>query len=168
MLGFEHNNKNRKKTVSYIIHIEHREKEVLAWVEILGFSEESKSARICRFQTIGWILEIVDTVHKKAGAMNMLDESFAANALIKYAKMDPLAAAELLAAPNWRNRFEAAWEVLTDLEREDAVTLDYDYWDNFWPGFETYNCTLRKFLINLKPQILDTRDYDCSGPDIVP
>jgi hypothetical protein len=167
MLGFTHNNKNRNNAMSFIIHIEHREMEVLAWVEILGFSEESKSARICRFQTIGWILEIVDTANKKAGAMNVLDDSYAIEALINYAKMTPEAAAELLAAPNWRKRFEAAWDVLDDLEREEAVTLDYDYWDNFWPGFETYNCTLRKFLINLKPQILDTRDYDCAGSNLV-
>jgi hypothetical protein len=168
MLGYEHNNKNGNIFMSYIIHIEHREKEVLAWVEILSLSEESKSARLCRFQTIGWILGIVDTVHKEAGAMNVLDDSFAAEALINYAKLDPFAAAKLLTAPNWRKRFEAAWEVLTDSEREDAVTLDYDYWDNFWPGFDSYNCTLRKFLINLKPQILETRDYDCSASDLVP
>lgn len=153
--------------MSYVIHIEHRETQVLAWVEVLGFSEESRSARICRFQTIGWILEIVDTVHKKAGPMNILDDSYATDALIKYAKMDPDAAAELLAAPNWRERFEAAWEVLTDLEREDAVTLDYDYWDNYWPGFDSYNRTLRSFFINFKPQILDTRYHDCSGFDLV-
>ncbi|RLU08388.1 hypothetical protein CS078_15985 [Pseudomonas prosekii] len=155
--------------MSYVIHIEHREIQEFAWVEITGFSEEFRSARKCRFQTIGWILDIVDTVHNKVGAVNLLDDDYAINALIKYAKMDSDSAARLLAAPNWRKRFETAWEVLDDLEREEAVTLDYDYWHNFWPGFDTYNCTLRRFLTNYRPQILDTSSLDMSSScDVAP
>jgi hypothetical protein len=152
----------------YIIHIEYREGQELAWVEIHGLSEESRSARKCRFQTIGWILDIVDTVHSKTDPLNLLDDSYALNALIDYAKMDNESAALLLAARNWRKRFETAWGNLDDLEREEAVTLNYDYWDNYWPGFDTYNVTLRKFLLNYKPQITDVRDYDPNALDLTP
>ena len=82
----------------YIIHIEYREGQELAWVEINGFSEESRSARKCRFQTIGWILDIVDTVHDKTHPDNLLNESFALDALIKYAKMDATSGEQLLVA----------------------------------------------------------------------
>jgi hypothetical protein len=152
----------------YIIHIEYREGQELAWVEINGFSEESRSARICRFQTIGWILDIVDTVHNKTHPDNLLDESFAVDALNKYAKMDTKSAKQLLVAKNWRKRFEVVWQDLNDREREEAVTLNYDYWDNYWPGFDTYNVTLRKFLLNYKPQITDVRDYDPSDLGLTP
>jgi hypothetical protein len=50
---------------AYVIHIEHREEKDLAWVEINYLSQESRSARRCRFQTIGWILDIVDMVNAK-------------------------------------------------------------------------------------------------------
>jgi hypothetical protein len=146
----------------YIIHIEYREGQELAWVEINGLSEESRSARKCRFQTIGWILDVVDTVHNKTHPDNLLNESFALDALIKYAKMDAKSAEQLLVAKNWRKRFEVVWEHLDDFEREEAVTLNYNYWDNYWPGFDTYNVTLRKFLMNYEPQITDVRDYDPS------
>ena len=152
----------------YIIHIEYREGQELAWVEINGFSEESRSARKCRFQTIGWILDIVDTVHNKTHPDNLLNESFALDALIKYAKMDATFGEQLLVAKNWRKRFEVVWQNLDDLEREEAVTLNYDYWDNYWPGFDTYNVTLRKFLMNYKPQLSDVRDLDPDALDLTP
>lgn len=152
----------------YVIHIEYREEQELAWVEIHGLSEESRSARKCRFQTIGWILGIIDTAQEKTHPSNLLDESFAFDALIKYAKMDTKSAKQLLAEKSWRKRFEVAWQDLNDREREEAVTLNYDYWDNYWPGFDTYNVTLRKFLLNYKPQITDVRDYDPSDFDLTP
>lgn len=152
----------------YIIHIEYREGQELAWVEINGFSEESRSARKCRFQTIGWILDIVDTVHDKTHPDNLLNESFALDALIKYAKMDATSGEKLLVAKNWRKRFEVVWQSLDDLEREEAVTLNYDYWDNYWPGFDTYNVTLRKFLMNYKPHLSDVRDLDPDALDLAP
>lgn len=152
----------------YVIHIEYRDEQELAWVEISGLSEESRSARTCRFQTIGWILGIVDTVHQKTHPDNLLNDDYALDALIKYAKMDADSAASLLVAKNWRKRFEVVWQDLNDLEREDAVTLNYDYWDNYWPGFDTYNVTLRKFLMNYKPQISDIRYHDPDALDLTP
>jgi hypothetical protein len=152
----------------YVIHIEYREAQELAWVEINGLSNESRSARNCRFQTIGWILEIVDTVHSKTDPRNLLDDSYAVDALIKYAKMDTESAASLLAAKNWRERFEVVWQNLNDLEREEAVTLNYEYWNNYWPGFDTYNVALRKFLSNYEAQISDIHHYDPDALDGTP
>ena len=154
---------------SYIIHIEHREEQTLTWVEIKGLSTESRSARSCRFQTIGWILSIVDTVNRKVDPIDAPDNDYALNALIDYAKMDPESAANLLAARDWRRRFEAAWQTLSDLEREEAITLDYDLWDNYWPGFDSYNRTLRKFFINLQPKISESEArYMAPPPEIEP
>jgi hypothetical protein len=154
---------------AYIIHIEHREEQTLAWVEINGLSNESKSALHCRFQTMGWILSIVDTVNRKVDPNDVLDDDYATNALTNYAKMDPESAANLLAARDWRRRFEAAWQTLNDLEREEAITLDYDLWDNYWPGFDTYNRSLRHFFINFRPRISESEArYMAPSPEIEP
>lgn len=154
---------------SYIIHIEHREEQTLTWVEINGLSTESRSARRYRFQTIGWILSIVDTVNRKVDPSDVVDDDYAINALINYAKMDPESAANLLAARDWRRRFEAAWQTLNDLEREEAITLDYDFWDNYWPGFDNFNCTLREFFIKPQPKNSEAQThYMASSPEIEP
>lgn len=126
---------------SYIIHIEHREEQDLAWVEINGLSSESKSARRCRFQTIGWILSIVDTVNKKVDPRVLADEDYAKKALMKFAHMDESSANLLLNARDWRRRFEAVWPTLNNEERNHAMCYDYDDWDNYWPGFGAFNRT---------------------------
>lgn len=111
---------------SYIIHIEHREEQDLAWVEINCLSQESRSARLCRFQTIGWILDIVDMVNAKVDPRCLADEEYAKKALIRFAKLDEASADKLLNARDWRRRFETAWQQLNNDERDEALYLDYD------------------------------------------
>ncbi|WP_210558294.1 MULTISPECIES: hypothetical protein [unclassified Pseudomonas] len=131
---------------SYIIHIEHREEQDLAWVEINSLRTESRSARRCRFQTIGWILSIVDTVNSKIDPRCLADEEYAKKALIKFTGMDEKSADQILNAHDWRRRFEAAWQILNNDERKEALHLNYDFWDNYWPGFDSFNCTLRDYF----------------------
>jgi hypothetical protein len=133
---------------AYIIHIEHREEQDLAWVEINYLSQESRSARRCRFQTIGWILDIVDMVNAKVDPRCLADEEYAKKALIKFAKLDEASADQLLNSRDWRRRFETAWQQLNNDERDEALYLDYDYWDNYWPGFDSFNCTFRDYLVS--------------------
>ncbi|MHC8378407.1 hypothetical protein ACYZT3_21105 [Pseudomonas sp. MDT1-16] len=148
---------------SYIIHIEHREEQDLAWVEINALSQESKSARRCRFQTIGWILSIVDTVNKKVDPRIVEDEDYAKKALIKFAKMDEASADLLLSARDWRRRFEAVWPTLDDEQREHALRYDYDDWDNYWPGFDTFNRTLYEQYFMPQPNVAQEKTYDTSS-----
>jgi hypothetical protein len=136
---------------SYIIHIEYREEQTLAWVDINELSQESRSARRCRFQTIGWIMDIVNKVNSKVDRYCLADEDYAKKALIKFAMMDEESADRLLSARDLRRRFEAAWSVLDDEERNHALNYDYDYWDNFWPGFDTYNRTFQEEIQALPP-----------------
>lgn len=149
---------------SYIIHIEHREEQDLAWVEINGLSSESRSARRCRFQTIGWILSIVDTVNKKVDPRVHADEDYAKKALIKFARMDESSADLLLSARDWRRRFEAVWPTLNDEERNHAMCYDYDIWDNYWPGFGAFNRTFYEQFYALQPNSTSEKsDAELSG-----
>lgn len=129
--------------MSYSIHIEYREEQVLGWVEIRDRSQESRTARRCRFQAIGWILNIVDEADSKIDRDLLADPDYAKCALINLAIMHEESADELLAAKDWRRRFEIVWASLSDYERNEALRYDYDYWDNFWPGFDTFNRTFK-------------------------
>jgi hypothetical protein len=55
--------------------------------------------------------------------------------------LDEASADQLLNARDWRRRFETAWQQLDNNERDEALYLDYDFWDNYWPGFDFFNCT---------------------------
>lgn len=127
--------------MSCIIHIEYREEQILGWVEINGRSAESRSARRCRFQAIGWILHIVDQTESKIDPRALVDPDYAKNALIEHAMMNEESAVKLLSDKDWRRRFETVWAQLDNQEHNQAMNYDYDYWDNFWPGFDTFNRT---------------------------
>jgi hypothetical protein len=71
----------------------------------------------------------------------LADEEYAKKALIRFAKLDEASADQLLNARDWRRRFETAWQQLDNNERDEALYLDYDFWDNYWPGFDSFNCT---------------------------
>jgi hypothetical protein len=148
---------------AYVIHIEYREEQTLAWVDINHLSLESRSARRCRFQTIGWILDIVDQVNSKIDPRNLADEDYAKNALIKFALMDEESTDRLLCARDWRRRFEAVWPTLDEEERDDALRYDYDGSENYWPGFDTFNRTFfeaYKVLRSSSPQKSSNTTFD--------
>jgi len=148
--------------MSYTIHIEHREEQDLGWVEINDYSSESRTARRCRFQAIGWILDIVDKANSKIDPRCLADEEYAQKALVKFVKMDEDVAYQLIAAPDWRRRFEIVWAILNDEERDHALYYDYDCWDNFWPGFDTFNRTFFEAMGQLRaaPAVDEPGPYD--------
>jgi hypothetical protein len=162
MLKSKNKNNKRVSIMSYVINIEHHENQVLGAVEINDYSLESRTARRCRFQTIGWILGIVDKVNSKIDPSLLADEQYAQKALMTFAMMGEDAANRLIAARDWRRRFEIVWAILNDEERDHALHYDYDDWDNFWPGFDTFNRTFFEAMALLRaaPAVKESRPHD--------
>ncbi len=104
------------------------------------FSERKQSAGHSKFQRIGWILKIIE---ESVGCFDDLEGSLAdfdgaLEALEKYAGLGEDECEYLLALTTHQDRFEYVWRLLNEEEREIAIQMDYTQWQNFWPGFETF------------------------------
>lgn len=126
--------------MSYCINFSHLEKETVVSVEIFGLSEEYRSVRISQFQCIGWLLSIFDTAQRMIDRSDgLLNEGYDQEALERVARLSPEQASQLLALTTLKERFEYAWDIIGESERDVARVMDFRYFDNFWPGFDAYS-----------------------------
>ncbi|KPG95996.1 hypothetical protein AEQ67_18870 [Pseudomonas sp. RIT-PI-q] len=126
--------------MSYRISVSHLEKETVVSVEIFSASEESRSARISQFQCIGWLLGIFDYAQRLVdGSDGLLNTGYDQEALERVARLLPDQASRLLALTTLKDRFEYVWDVIGESERELARVMDFRYYDNFWPDFDSYS-----------------------------
>ena len=125
--------------MSYDISISFMEVQALAKVTIFGASEHSKSARISQFQCIGWILEIDRTVKSKIDEEWLTNPEYATEALVRIGGLSEQAAAELMKKSSLQDQFEYVWSYIGDSEREIAIHMNFEHFDNFWPGFDAYS-----------------------------
>jgi len=126
--------------MSYCINVSHLERETLVSVTITGRSEEFRSVKISQFQCIGWLLGIFDHAQRLADRYDgLLNPGFDQEALERVAVLLPNQATRLLALTTLRDRFEYVWEIIGEGEREVARIMDFRYFDNFWPDFDSYS-----------------------------
>lgn len=147
--------------MSFEISVSYMEGQALAKVEITGLSFESRSARKCRFQCVGWILDIARTAYDKVDPIYIVNPDFVQEALVRIVRMDTETAEKIVSAPDWRRRFEITWAWLDEQERDEALYLDYDQWHNYWPGFDMFNRTFFEQLETLRESgIARSEQYD--------
>lgn len=126
--------------MSYCINVSHLERETLVSVKITGPSEEFRSVRISQFQCIGWLLGIFDHAQRLVDRYDgLLNSGYDQEALERVAGLLPDQASRLLALTTLRDRFEYVWDIIGESEREAARTMDFRYFDNFWPCFDAYS-----------------------------
>lgn len=132
--------------MAYRIDVSYMENQQLSEVTIYGQSEHSKSARISQFQRIGWILEIKKEVEVVTQEEYLVNPDYAEEALARIGGITQDEARMLLSKKGWREVFEYTWSILPQKERDMAIRMDYQFYDNYWPGFEFYNCTFHAML----------------------
>lgn len=104
--------------------------------------------RECRFQAIGWILNIYEKLNALADDYDEVGQRGNIRiALIDLASMDEEVSRQLVRAGSWRKRFEIVWPTLSYKERQHALDCRYDVEINvnYWPGFDTYNHILLRY-----------------------
>ncbi|MNE67326.1 hypothetical protein D3C77_115550 [compost metagenome] len=143
--------------MSYDISISFMETQALAKVTIFGASEHCKSARISQFQCIGWILEIVRTVKSKIDEEWLVNPEYATEALVRIGGLSEESASKLMQRTSLGDQFEYVWSCIEDSEREIAIHMNFDNFDNFWPGFDVYSRAWSRSLslMHNQPQLSD-------------
>lgn len=105
------------------------------------FNEGKQSAGRSKFQRIGWILKIIE--ESLPGFLDLIecsqaDFDGAVDAMEKYSGLTEEESEYLLALTSHQDRFEYVWRLLDEEDREIAIKMDFKRWQNFWPGFETF------------------------------
>lgn len=114
--------------------------------------------KICRFQCIGWILDAVSQVEVEVqnGATWMNPEA-SVGALMRFPKIPESLARRLIATDSKDERFDLAWNHISDEEKNTAITVNFDYYHNFWPRFQSYAKAIALHVANTQ-QLNDLRE----------
>lgn len=135
--------------MAYSINLVTNETSSAVFLEFEYLSDEFKIVKICRFQCIGWILDAVSQVEVEVlnGAIWMNPEA-SVNALIKFPKIPEALAKNIISSNSKYERFNLAWNYITDEEKNSAITVNFDYYHNFWPNFQIYAKAFALHLVN--------------------
>lgn len=136
--------------MTYFIDVTYMEIQALAKVTISDSSEYCRSTRESQFQCIGWILNIVKTQRSKVDDEWLVNPDYAVEALVSIAGLTYEHAVELIAMQTVKEQFRFVWELLDDDERDLAINLNYEAYDNFWPSFDVYNIAWAKSAARTK------------------
>lgn len=102
-------------------------------------SEEFRIVRICRFQCIGWILSAVAQVEKEVqNGATWHNPEESVKALMRFPDIPEDLARKLIASGRRNEQFLLVWDFLSDAEKNEAISVNFDYYHNFWPGFQLY------------------------------
>ncbi len=127
---------------SYVIHTQLHDYGKYVDAKINHFDDAPQSVRECRFQAIGWILNIYEKLNALADDYEEVGQRGNIQiSLIELASMDEEVSLQLVRANSWRERFEIVWPTISYKERQYALDCCYDGENivNYWPGFDTYN-----------------------------
>ncbi|MFJ7789314.1 hypothetical protein [Pseudomonas sp. NPDC096925] len=138
--------------MSYTIDMCFMEGQSVAKVTIHGISELYKSVRTSQFQCIGWILEITRLVKSKVDGGSVVNPEYAVQALINIGGLSEIQAEELMLIQDVEGQFRYVWSCLDETERECAIHMNFDHYDNFWPGFDYYSCAWSESLCHIEAQ----------------
>ncbi len=144
--------------MAYSINICINENTSAVFLEFNYLSNEYRIVRICRFQCIGWILDAVSQVEVEVqnGATWMNPEA-SVDALMRFPKIPESLARRLIATDSKDERFDLAWNHISDEEKNTAITVNFDYYHNFWPRFHSYAKAIALHVANTQ-QLNDFRE----------
>lgn len=146
--------------MTYSISVCINENSSAVFLNFERLSEEFRIVRICRFQCIGWILSAVAQVEvevQNGATWHNPEESV--KALMRFPDIPEYLARKLIASGRRNEQFMLVWDFLSDAEKNEAITVNFDYYHNFWPGFQLYATAIALQIANT--QQLDKLKIQC-------
>jgi len=112
-------------------------------------SEEFRIVRICRFQCIGWILGAVSQTEVEVNnGATWINPEASVQALMEIPHVPEYLARKLIASGSTEERFNLTWNYIDDDEKNTAITINFDHYNNFWPGFQFYAKAIALHIAN--------------------
>lgn len=125
--------------MTYSIEVCINENSSAAFLNFERLSEEFRIVRYCRFQCIGWVLSAVAQVEVEVqNGATWVNPEESLKALMRFPNIPEYLARKLIASGRRNEQFALVWEFLSDEEKNEAITVNFDYFHNFWPGFQLY------------------------------
>ena len=146
--------------MTYSIEVCINENSSAVFLNFERISDEFRIVRYCRFQCIGWILSAVAQVEAEVqhGATWENPEE-SVKALMQFPDIPEYLARRLIASGSKSEQFSLVWNFLSDTEKNEAITVNFDYSHNFWPGFQLYATAISLQIANT--QQLDELKKKC-------
>lgn len=157
------NPKKWRPKLSYSIQKCSNEHESLIYLNFDGYSNEFKITTICRFQCIGWILDaVMQLEHELTNGATWMNPESTVKTLMHLTSLPEVLARKLILASYVNERFLLVWDHLTDDEKNTALTVNFDYYHNFWPSFQLYASAISLHLANTS----NLNDYKKKANDL--
>ncbi|NWD64142.1 hypothetical protein [Pseudomonas sp. IPO3774] len=125
--------------MAYSISVSSNELESAVGLDFEYLSNEFRIVRICRFQCIGWILDAVAKVeHEARSGSTWTNPEESVKALMRFPCVPENLARKLIVAESTEEKFNLVWNYISDDEKNTAITINFNHYHNFWPGFQLY------------------------------
>ncbi|VVP42350.1 hypothetical protein PS900_04936 [Pseudomonas fluorescens] len=135
--------------MTYSISVCINENSSSAFLNFERISEEFRIVRYCRFQCIGWVLSAVAQVEVEVqNGATWVNPEESVKALMRFPKIPENLARKLIASDSQSEQFSLVWDFLSDAEKNEAITVNFDYFHNFWPGFQLYATAISLQIAN--------------------
>ncbi|CAI8902368.1 hypothetical protein [Pseudomonas sp. IT-P218] len=146
--------------MTYSIEVCINENSSSVFLNFERISEEFRIVRHCRFQCIGWVLSAVAQVEAEVqNGATWVNPEESVKALMRFPVIPEYLARKLIASGSQSEQFSLVWDFLSDAEKNEAITVNFDYFHNFWPGFQLYATAISLQIANT--QQLDELKKKC-------
>lgn len=135
--------------MTYSISVCINENSSAVFLSFERLSEEFRIVRHCRFQCIGWILSAVAQVEVEVqNGATWVNPEESVKALMRFSHIPEYLARKLIASGRKNEQFSLIWDFLSDAEKNEAITVNFDYFHNFWPDFQLYATAIALQIAN--------------------
>ncbi len=135
--------------MTYSIEVCINENSSSVFLNFERISEEFRIVRCCRFQCIGWILSAVAQVEVEVqNGATWVNPEESVKALMRFPVIPEYLARKLIASGSKSEQFSLVWNFLSDAEKNEAITVNFDYFHNFWPEFQLYATAISLQIAN--------------------
>lgn len=153
IITISHKQRHNRTTMAYSITVSSNEHESAVGLDFEYLSDEYKVVRVCRFQCIGWVLDAVAQVEHEARSGSVwTNPEESVKALMQFPCIPEHLARELIAAESTEEKLNLVWNYISDDEKNTAITINFDYYHNFWPSFQLYSRIIALHMTNTSKQ----------------
>lgn len=100
--------------------------------------------------------------HELTNGATWMNPESTVKTLMHLACLPEVLARKLISTSYVNERFLLVWEHLTDNERNTALTVNFDYYHNFWPNFQLFATAISLHLANTS----NLNDYKKKADDL--
>lgn len=139
--------------MAYSISVGSNELESAVTLDFEYLSNEYRVVKVCRFQCIGWVLDAVAKVeHEVRSGSFWTNPEESVNALMQFPCVPENLARKLIATESTEEKFNLVWNYISDDEKNTAITINFNHYHNFWPGFQLYARMITLHMANTPEQ----------------